>query len=627
MKIMKKILMVLAAVFIMMQTVTYPVQAMEAFEIKEYHVQLDVTEEGVITVTETMFVEFSYRRHGIYVNIPTNYSMNWGNEGTQRYIFPITDARVLSNHDYEVDRQSEGVQIKIGSSDYYASPTETYRWQYQVHTTDLNLDGLQMLYYNLISRWDTTINGFSFEINMPKSFDSNLIEFYIGDDLDNVNALDWSCVGNTITGQYRATLQPNESFTVMLPLELGYFVYPDYSAVPWIVVGGSWIVVILIFLVFLRVGKDEPLIIPVEFSAPEGISSAEVGYIIDGSVDDRDVVSLILDWGRKGYLSINDEEGELIFKKLRESDESLTHYERRLFNALFQSSEMVSTKSLREKFYTSIGQCKQDLSRYMNAKERRIFSRQSIAFRVLTYVLSCFPTVVLITLVTWFSRYSMIGLAISLLPLLPLITAIVLLSMLESQRYSLSGAVKMLYLVFSVVTLLIYAGIMLVWAVMMQVTLIVVIALILATILLCLLGQRMIKRTERGQKLYGEVIGLRQFILVAEKERLAMLAEDNPYLFYDILPYAYAFNLTEVWSDHFKDLLIPEVNWYTSSDPHMHGYMMGYALSRNMAAAQAIMISVPRVEAGKGGGGFGSGGFGGGGFSGGGFGGSSGGSW
>ncbi len=621
-----RILFWLASLLLVLATMV-PVQAMEAFEIRSYQVILKVQEDGVIEVTETMETDFSYPRHGIYVNLPERYSMNWELDGQRvekSYVFPISDVEVLSGHHYTVTRQNGGIQIQIGDEDAYAAEQETYCWRYQVRLRDLDLNGLQALYYNLIGQWDTTIEQFSFEIEMPKSFDASLLEFYIGNDLDRIQDLSLTTEGTTIQGSLAGTLEPNESVTVLLPLPEGYFTYPDYSAVPWWIAGAAVVLAGLIAILFFKYGKDEPLVVSVEFSAPEGISSAEVGYILDGSLDNRDVVSLILDWGRKGYLKIEEAKGDLIFTRLKEPD-GLKEYEKRMFQSLFQKQDTVSTSSLREKFYVSIDQCKKDLKQWMNLRPNRIFTTKSVGYRILTYVVTVLPTAVLIVLMTWIERFSLLGLVILPLPLLPLITGVILLSLLEAQRFSMSGSVRILYTVLSTVLLILYGGVMLGWAWLMGIDWLPVLVLVLMTVLLCFFGQRMIKRTERGHRLFGQVLGLRQFILVAEKDRLAMLVEENPMLFYEILPYAYAMNLTEVWADHFRDLLIPSADWYVAETPDLVGFQIGYALSRSMRHAQTAMVSTPPVQTGKGGGSFG--GFGGGGFSGGGFGGSSGGSW
>ena len=143
------------------------------------------------------------------------------------------------------------------------------------------------------------------------------------------------------------------------------------------------------------------------------------------------------------------------------------------------------------------------------------------------------------------------------------------------------------------------------------------------TIAMLMFAIPMSKRTEYGNRIFGKVLGLREFIVTAEEDRLKMLAEENPYIFYDILPYAYAFGLTKVWQKHFENLEIPPATFYDSNS-FVSNYLMIRYLTRSLNSIQSSMVSIPRSSGGAGGGSFGGGG---GGFSGGGFGGGGGGSW
>ena len=53
-----------------------------------------------------------------------------------------------------------------------------------------------------------------------------------------------------------------------------------------------------------------PVVTP-ECTPPDGVSSAKVGYIIDNSADDRDILSLILWFASKGYLAVEGREEDL----------------------------------------------------------------------------------------------------------------------------------------------------------------------------------------------------------------------------------------------------------------------------------------------------------------------------
>ena len=133
-------------------------------------------------------------------------------------------------------------------------------------------------------------------------------------------------------------------------------------------------------------------------------------------------------------------------------------------------------------------------------------------------------------------------------------------------------------------------------------------------------------RTKKSADLYGRIIGFREFIKTAELNKLEALVEEDPKYFFNILPYAYVFGLSDKWIKNFEKIKIEQADWYSSSNEFgmynmfIYANMMG-SMSKsfeNTIASQASSIS---SDIGSGGG------FRGGGFSGGGFGGGGGGAW
>ena len=106
----------------------------------------------------------------------------------------------------------------------------------------------------------------------------------------------------------------------------------------------------------------------------------------------------------------------------------------------------------------------------------------------------------------------------------------------------------------------------------------------------------------------------------AEKDRLETMVEREPQYFYNILPYAYVLDVSDIWMEKFESIAIEPPQWYSS-----HGLYNSFDTVRfhhfmntTMRSATAAMTSTPSSK--------GSGGSGGG-HSGGGSGGGGGGSW
>lgn len=139
---------------------------------------------------------------------------------------------------------------------------------------------------------------------------------------------------------------------------------------------------------------------------------------------------------------------------------------------------------------------------------------------------------------------------------------------------------------------------------------------VFGSIALLILHGRTPARTAAGSAVLRQVRGFERFIGSAEQYR-AQFAE-RAGVFYDYLPYAIVFGLTDQWAKAFEGLAdMPQADWYTGRSLAL------VALADNMdrfsRETSGVIASTPASS--------GSSGFGGGGFSGGGGGGGGGGSW
>ena len=604
-----------------------PVQAQEGFTIDHYDIQIEVSEDGVYTVTETLDVQFQQRLHGLNLTLPKRYrNVTWRIGDTvmsRSYVFPIDHVEVLSGHEAKLSDEDDYYNLRLGSADTYAQSEETYQIRYQVHTRDLRLGDIQSFYWNLISvNWDTTIEKVTFRVTMPKSFDASQLFFYSDLPQDQFR---FEQEGTTFSGETLTALAPFEGITVKLDLPDQYFIYPksaDYS-LPLTLLGG----LITLFSIFclMRWGRDEALIVPVEFTAPEGISSTEVGMILNGSVQNREVLSLILDWANRGYLTIEDQEKTLKLNKLMSLPEDAPVAELRLFNALFKNRDSVTTKQLEEKFYTHLNQAIQDYSAYYRLPEKRLFTRLSSTLQVILTLLAPLPIAILAALQFYAVEFSFAAIVFLLLPYFVMLIVIVMGYSVPRRWHSCGGGFKFGMCLGMLLLTLLWAFLLTIAFLTARHGWIVPVFLGLCTLICAGCAIFMKKRTDRGQRLTGRVLGLRNFILYAEKDRLAMLVEDDPTYFYSILPYAYALGLSDIWAEHFRGLTLEPPTWYYGPDGWTTWYMLS-RLDRNMNSFQRAMTSAPvSSSSGPHGGSFGGGG--GGGFTGGGFGGTSGSGW
>ncbi len=606
---------------------TQTVEAEEAFDILSHDVTMTVNEDGSLEVTETMELHFTSRRHGIYVTIPTDYTIEWNDDGnifTKDYHFPVSNVSVDSSHEYATANVSGGIRIQIGDEDEYANEYETYIFSYTIHTKDLDLDGTQMLFVNIITNgWDADTDEASFTINLPKSIAG--CEVYTSTPQNNILSGSGEMDGLVVTvsdtkieGYTTTPMSSSQTITLQVMLPDDYFQFDNPDTFGLVASGIAVVFGAAVAIVFWIFGRDEPLIQTVEFHAPKGMTSAEVGYVIDEMVDDNDLVSLILDWGRRGIITIEEKEDDLYLTKVKDIEATAPDYEKNMFDSVFANGDYVATSSFKDSFYRTLEASRKLLQQYFNG-ERSLSTPISVALQYTFAVIGALPSVVMAGLAAYAYSYSAgMTLVICCIVGFCWIAVGLLIVWLYQKRYlKRTGQKNAGYVITAVLGLaaeiFIYVSCYLAEMNLMYPT-VVLIMQILVEMFVCYMR----KRTPYGNEMLGKILGLREFIVVAQQDRLQVMLEENPYYFYDILPFAYALGLTEQWTEHFKNLVIEPCDWYYSYYPYHTCYESMRSLETQMHSVSANMSSTPASSSSSDGGSFSGGG---------GFGGSSGGSW
>lgn len=308
--------------------------------------------------------------------------------------------------------------------------------------------------------------------------------------------------------------------------------------------------------------------------------------------------------------------------------------EKRLFDALFKNRDVVTTKELKNSFHSHISFAQSAMpKRFTKDKDMQVFDKKSQRFMSMTIILAGIGVGVVLGL----NLYRVY--AIPVLFFGPMLVGTVIATALFFVMvFVMAGIVSTTSkrnLFIKLLSLLLMAG----FAFMISVGITALAFVfdfslyssVLPFVLLFLsamIGAHIPRRTLKGARWYGQILGLKRFIETSEIRRLEMMVSETPYLFYDILPYAYVLDLSDTWSKKFEDIAMEQPDWYTthSTTSNFNSFLLWSSLNRNMRVMNQTMTSIPASK-GSSGGGFSGGGGGGGGFSGGGFGGGGGGGW
>jgi len=434
-------------------------------------------------------------------------------------------------------------------------------------------------------------------------------------------------------------LQPREGITVavswpkgFVPVpglreKAGYFLSDNPAAIPAV----SGIILLLAYYLsaWSIIGRDPAKgpIIPL-FSPPEGFTPAAVRFVTRMGFDHKSFASAVVHMAVKGFLNIQEEDGEYTLSKTGADESLLSKGEKQIARKLFQGTDRMVLDTANHR---KIGKAVQGFKKRLKIDFEKLYFQRNSKWLVPGWVIS------LITLAFMVLSAPEIGAAVFMLVWLSIWTlgcaALVLVTVKAWQGALFSGntggfSKKLSPMGITLFTLPFvgfeFFGI---WALSSLASPAAVVALILIIGVNFVFYHLMKAPTVRGRKVMDRIEGFKRYLSVAEKHGLDMRnpPEKTPELFEKFLPYALALDVENQWSQQFADVLARAgqgtdytPTWYTGGDWHRLG-ATGMANSLGSSFSSAISASSSPPGSGSGGGGGGSSGGGGGGGGGGGW--------
>lgn len=613
----------------------------DGYEINDYNVNINVDEHRVLSITESITVNFKTASRGLIRYIPINQSIHYLDENnnvvTKNIKNNIYDFTVLSNttssSPYLLDKErSDGYMFYRMA---YVSPfvgERTYSFSYKIDSGDDQDKSIDLLYYNIVGTgWDTSINNLDFSITFPTNIDNTNLRLYVGrygnDTSGNDSRVTYSIVDNQIIGNC-INLKYGEAVTVYKSFEEGYFSYNHNYTLDYIILGLFIGCIAGIILFYIVKRRKQPVVEVVEFKAPEGLTPTEVGFINDSKITGDDISSLIVYWASKGYVKLENKDSDVIINKVKDLPETAKKHEDILYKALFKNGDTISSKDLGTLEAGTGYKVKQEVEK---SKWKYFDSKVENIFRTLIIIsIAIFAFLLFRVFKQGIMTGVMLGISVLMFLLLTIAlgfvpTIIKLKDKLRKNKFWALFAVDLVCLVVPMIVLMFvinpYAD-----SFFARVYLSLLPALLLA------IYPKLERYTEKGREVLGSIRGLKTYIQVAEKDRMEAVVNDNPQVFYDVLPFSYVLGVSDVYMEKFKDVSI-DVPVENNGFGDFHTFTTLVILNNNMrviSTTMATKIVPPSTTNGSHGGGIsgwggGFGGSSGGGFSGGGAGGGGGG--
>ncbi len=561
--------------FFILLILAQPVFA-QYFTINNFHSDIVIKEDSSFIVKETIKVEFHRERHGIYREIPFKYTDEF-------FKTTKTPIKVLSVIDesgnkwkYRIRRTGNVINIRIGDPNIYVSGKQTYVITYEVKNALYFFKDHDELYWNVTGNyWQAPIKEASADINLNTKNKSKKLwsACYTGPYGSRSSLCTYKTYDNSAEFITKKNLNIGEGLTIAFGWDKGLVTEPSsIQKFLWSLdLEENWVFlfpVLSLFFVFnqwYRKGRDPKVreAITVMYNPPmygdKFLSPAEVGALVDERLDSRDLTSSIIGLATKGYIRIEERKEEgLLFDKTDYYIKKVKEPDKNLSTFEYKIMSYLFSGSSQGIFISELeNEFYKNLSSLKDTLYGELVSKK--------YFLKNPEKVRNI--------YIVAGILIaSLTSILSIITSY------SPGKSIVVGAITVLpFIVF---------------------------------------GRIMPAKTRNGALAYMDILGFREFLSRAEKDRIERIGDKN--LFSKFLPYAIALGVEKKWAKAFEGIYQDQPDWYVSPggfrtfSPHTFSNSISSLTSRLASAT----FSSPRGS-----------GFSGGGFSGGGGGGGGGGSW
>lgn len=557
-----------------------------AERVESFVASYEIQKDASVLAVETIKYDFGTgQRHGIYRTIPIKYKTEKGNRYIKIEDIAVTDES--SNPiNFSKSRSGNDLKIKIGDADKYVSGVKIYKLNYRIVGAMNYFSDHDEFYWNVTgNEWEIPIDSATATITYPPGSqkESSKITCYQG-----VSGSNQACLSSKIEGRDGETIasvtadnlsiSEGLTFAAWFPKGLVEVKKPLmdsrillYILAGFIMLAGPIIAFAVMLRKWLQSGRDPKgsgAIVP-EFTPPKGVTPTEAGALQKDAIEKKSLSALLIYLATRGYLKINRINKKGIFgghdyeiEFLKVIDDKVAEADRQIIDELFGGQKKYILSDLKKDKAEEI------------SKIWKTYVKNTFDIMTQKGVYNISPDKVLkkyLGISGGFGSAALIG-------------------------FFFLGS----------------------WFVPVSISLGLVAAIVGG------FGLIMPAKTVEGAAMKDKVLGLKEYMNVAEKDRMKILNAPklNPQQFEALLPFAIALGVEKEWAKQFEGILTESPGWYNDpSNTTFNVIVLNSFLDDMHGTTSAAFAAGASAAAG------GSSGFGGGGFSGGGFGGGGGGSW
>lgn len=580
--------------------------------ISAYKISYDVNSDRSMSVTEDITVNFAYNT-GFYHYIP----VNAGEQVKNIAIYELIDGKLTDVY-YDVSLSGGAVYVDVG--DYTTKNGEyTYRINYDYCLTKAQ-EGNNLLALTPVGAdWPCSIENIEITVNLPKGYIVGSASCFVnyGNQSNNITYSESTADGLTTLYADIDKIASGSEVRLDLSFEDGAMsTYFDFTPFWYIVIAAAILLILVLLKVF--VFNKSSLTPVVNYEAPNKMDPLIMGKLIDNKVNSEDITSMIYYWASKGYLKINldDKDDPVLIRIVKNLPATCEGYEQVMYNGLFADGDVVKPSRLKGRFYKTV----EKVSAMVNAGAKGLYESKSIGISIIFAVIGG----LLLGLTPFILAKTQISGLLTYLPgFIALVPALIIYALTETVMYYRLKLSKGKLIGMSLGIFLLCALFTLLYVFLLPSAIMGVAAKIILCIICCAIitgSVLLINRTKEYTDKLNDIVGFRNFIMLAEKDQLEMMLEEDPQFYYHILPYAQVLGVSDKWEDKFAELTVEPPQWLTGNimSNVIEFHIINSMIRNSMGRMSSNMISRPSSSGLSGGGHGGFGGFSGGGHGGGG---------
>jgi uncharacterized membrane protein YgcG len=540
-----------------------------------YHSDIALAKNGTLTVAETIrvYAEGNQIRRGIYRDFPLTFV---DAEGREREVgFKILGVeRDGRPEPYRTESIRRGIRIYFGSADVLLDPGfHQYRLTYETTRQIRFFDTHDELFWNVTgTEWAFPIHRASAIVTLPDGVRAEELTVFTGPLGATGKDARAENRGNQASFETTRELGAQEGLTIGVKMPAGSINRPTPEEERalffrdnrnlFLAFGGLVLVVGYYLWAWLSVGRDPPrgVVVP-RWNAPDGISPALVNYIDEkgfGGQGWTAISAAFLNLAVKGLVELQDLKKSIVVTRTDKAAGDLPTGEKVLLGALGAAGTSLAIEKSNGKRVQTLGR---DFRDAMEKEHRRKYYLANWLQAIGGILLSLVCLAVLLI----FGSLPEEGIVLVILPVFASVfISIFAVALGQNFRRSKSLGARIFAVAIiafiSFVFLTVFGGILLALfatgAATGQLPLFAAIGGIVVTnlVFFFLMGAP----TPLGRKMMDGIAGLRQYLTLAEKDRMNMAGapEMSPRHFETLLPYAVALGVEKPWSETFDRWLL-----------------------------------------------------------------------